>query len=300
MRAEIDYIDSTAIDTVHNLYDATEDSGYLKASIPQNTSLAKNNNYWKITDEAIPLTFEGFTNCALNSSEHFIIKSTDFDADEYAQKFQLILQYFESAYSRFNTLGFDLTLTKWKKSITVDGRTGLLEIMMGSKNMSDIIISANSELNIGPYQDYCDFFLCFIILHAYNFDNSYYWFEYGVDFWSKLKYNYWIQQSTESKIHETIKRCLLNQKTYPETALILDHLTQVYGEVILKNILFLVKNGMEPFQGIVSQTAEPKYWLSDLFESLVSSQLWLNRLKHHNPNASHIDIWNYNLSAQFG
>jgi hypothetical protein len=300
MLAEVEYIDSTAIDTVNILYDAVENNGFLKTSIQPDESTEKN-NFGKINDEAIPLTFEGFTNCALNSSEHFIIKSTDLDLDEFGPEIQLILQYFESAYSRFNTLGFDLSLTNWKKAIVIDidyriphedpPTLGFVKIYSSFK------IWSNYDLNIAGQLYLCPSFVGLAILYAYDIEEAHAWISYAIANWSKLNYNYWTEHSDYSEIQTAIKYCLRNEGYF---SIILDHLTQTYGEVILKNIMFLVKNGMESYQAIVSQTAAPKFWLTDLFESFVSGQIWLNRLKHHNPNASLIDVWNYNLSAQFG
>jgi hypothetical protein len=301
--AELNHIDSTFVDTVYNLFEAVEENGYLKTSIPPVTSVTNSSIVSKAQNTFEYWLLVGLSNGKTETSEHFTLKTVDFAKDQYSQKLQSLLQLFENSYTRLNALDFDFNLTTWPKIITVKKDLSLTSNeITPDVNSKDIMIKSNVNLDyLLGVQPFCDHTLCSIILKAYKIQNEYDYLTSGIAWWTIFNYDNWLYLEDINEIKEKyIKSTLNGEKSAISLSVIIEHLVKNYGEAILKNIMSDVAWGQNPMLAIISQTDQPEVWLSDLFESFVSGQVWLNRLKYHDPNASLIDIWNYNLSAQFG
>lgn len=302
MESEIDYIDSTIVDTAFTLLEATEENGYLKAIIPALTGTINTTKFSKANMLYFSWMMEAYTNCASISSEHFTIKSIYFSENEYGQQLQRILQYFESAYNRFNTLKFDLSLTKWPKIILIEKHSKDDLIYQYEFDMDgNILLKAKNGSSLLKNMKKSDATLIAIILRSYWLSEKDRWINDSISIWSTFIHNYWEEYSDLKNMKENLNSTFLRALPgVSQTAITFEHLAMKYGQEIISSIVLEIKNGKEPIEAIISNSGPPKEWLAELHQYILSSETWLNRIKHHQNKTSMVDICKENWSAEFG
>jgi hypothetical protein len=301
--AEIIDFDTTYIDNIYELFDAVDESGYLKTTLPVVSTKSNFGNMGKSWGDKKKITLEGFINGVLESSEHFKIKSVDFPVSKWGQQYQTILEYFESSYNKMKSLGFELDRSDWPKIITIENKVvdlGNIRVYL-SQNLKDLSILSHPGLDISGKMYYCEGFLCATILYAYKIDPQYENIIWGISSWTTHKYSdYWSSLSDAIWLKYALFRVLNNYENRTSLAMIMEYLIEHYGMNILNQIMLDVKAGNHPILAITANTSDPKMWLGDFHRSLFRNNLWLERVKIKDPNYSMVDFCNKYWSAEFG
>jgi len=300
---EADYFDSTYNTTVYKLFDATEENGFLKTTLPAYNENATP-NIGKIVNDKNKISLEGFINGSLKSSQHFKIKSVDFPLDKWGPQYQVILNQFESFYNRYKDLGIDVNLTKWPKEIYAHKREVDIVHIPCAAVGGDLYTRSSPGLDISEYLWFCDVVLSSIILEKYEKFEKFEWFFIGLeasflqkydDFW-KSNYIYKLK-----RIKSIISNSYKEPFNYQFIESAIEYLMSRFGESIIKEALNKIeKNNMNPILALTSNNRLPKFWLGDFHRSFLIDQLWLKRLKLKDPNYSMIDFCKENWSGEFG